>query len=350
MKVALLTIWHEYNYGAELQAYATVKILKHLGHDVEMIDIRLSDQIIGSTKKKIVNKIQQLSPYHRKFDSFWRRYIPTTRRFRSLQDIMDNPPVADCYMVGSDQVWNPDITRKFSLLYFLNFGKSETKRISYASSFGVSKWSHNELTAEIKRLLINFVACTCREASGVKILKQNFDIEANRVLDPTLLFDNYEELTGLIHERKTLAYYPLSSDSELEAFAKQLGNELKLTPVDINKKKKLFKNIVWNRPSIEQWVTNIAESQFVITRSFHGLAFSLIYSRQFAIIAVRNDRAIRVLNLLEELGLEDRFFSSVEELNIKRPWEKIIDYEIVGNKLHTLRSASIESLNKMLAL
>lgn len=350
MKIALLTIWHEYNYGAELQAYATVKILEKLGHHVEMIDIRLSDQNKKSFKKRIVNGIQEISPYHQKFNSFWRKYIPTTKRYHTIHDIISNPPEGDCYIVGSDQVWNPDITKRFSLLFFLNFGNDSVKRISYASSFGVSKWIHHELTNEIKKLLLRFNRCSCRENSGIEILEKNFGLKAHHVLDPTLLLGNYEELTGKIKEKKTLAYYPLANDKELENIAKHLGYELNLKPIDINRKQYLYKHIVWNRPGIEQWVRSIAESQFVITRSFHGLAFSLIYKRQFAIVAVRNDRNIRILNLLEDLGLENRFFSSIEELKQKRPWEDVIDYDIVEKKLFVLRNNSVIFLKEALQL
>lgn len=349
MKIALLTIWHEYNYGAELQAYATIKILKELGLDVEMINIRLSDQKPFSVKRTAVNAILSLSPCHRKFNSFWRNNIPTTRRYRSLQEIKKNPPLADIYMVGSDQVWNPDITKKYAMLYFLDFGLSNTKRISFASSFGVLNWTHHQLTGKIKKCLQQFDTCTCRESSGVEILKQHFSIDAKRVIDPTLLSNNYEELTGPIKEHKTLVYYPLSHDAELESFAQVLGKELSLIPLNINKKTFLFRNLVWNRPRVEQWVKNIAEAQFVITRSFHGLTFSLLYKRQFAILAVRNDRTVRILNLLEELGLQDRFFSSIDEMKRIRPWEQTIDYDVIDGKLQALRDASIVSLNDMLS-
>ena len=174
MNIALLTIWREKNYGAELQAYATVKLLQNLGHDVKMIDIRLSDCRRGNINQKIYNLICSLTPGHRKFKKFWENNIPVTRRYKTIEDIQKNPPKADVYMVGSDQVWNPDITSNFSLLYFLNFGSESVKRVSFASSFGSVLWTHSELKADVHMLLKRFHHVTCREKSGVLLLKKEF--------------------------------------------------------------------------------------------------------------------------------------------------------------------------------
>ena len=137
MKVALLTIWHEKNFGAELQAYATIKILQQLGHDPKMIDIRLSDISQTNIKGKIGNFISNFGPSQRKFEQFWKKYTPVTQRYRNLKELQNNPPAADVYMVGSDQVWNPDIVKGFTNVFFLNFGSDIIKRVYYASSFGV---------------------------------------------------------------------------------------------------------------------------------------------------------------------------------------------------------------------
>lgn len=350
MKIALLTIWHEYNYGAELQSYATIRALKELGHEVEMIDIRLSDQVRKKGLSKVTALVSELFPVSIKFRNFWNKNIPTTRRYRSINELRKRPPKADIYLVGSDQVWNPDITKKFCMLYFFDFGSPSTKRVSYASSFGVEKWEDVRLTKEVKDLLKRFNYVTCREYSGVRILSDTFGICGRHVVDPTLLFNDYKELIGQTIERKTLAYYPLSKDYQLENLSKRLCEELQLKPVNINQKKNIFKKLTWDKPSIESWVRNIAESQFVITRSFHGLAFCLIYKRQFAMLATRNNRGIRVTELLASLGLSDRYFYSVAELEKMQPWLHIVDYDKVEKKLNTMRTDSWTILKEMLEL
>ena len=166
MKIALLTIWHEKNYGAELQAYATIKFLKSLSHDVKMIDVRLSDKDSKSIKFHIINVIESIGPCNRKFKKFWNHHIPTTQRYKSLIQLQNNPPIADLYIVGSDQVWNPDITKTFQEIYFLNFGGPHIKRISYASSFGQTDINY-ENPKIVHKLLSCFNNISCREYSGV---------------------------------------------------------------------------------------------------------------------------------------------------------------------------------------
>mgnify|MGYP002946719541 FL=1 len=105
-------------------------------------------------------------------------------------------------------------------------------------------------------------------------------------------------------------------------------------------KRQIFNKLIWNRVSIEQWVRNIAYSEFVITRSFHGLAFCLIYQRQFAILKSRNDRGTRLDNLLSKLDLQDRIYQNTMELDNAKPWENPIDYSILMPKLNALRKES----------
>lgn len=349
MKIALLTIWHDGNYGAEMQAYATIKILKKLGHDVEMINIRLSDKNKLSLKGKIGYCVTLLSPYYRKFNSFWQTHIPVTQRYHNLKELQDNPPIADAYIVGSDQVWNPALTKDFKNLYFLDFGKSNVKKISYASSFGTDKWNYNEHTAEIKKLLEQFIAVSSRETSGVKILKETFNICAENVLDPTLLFNGYPELTGKLKETKNLVYYPLAAFPELKEYSYKLSKRIGLTPYNANWHNNISKGIIWNRNSIENWVKDIAEAEFVITPSFHGLAFSLLYHRKFAIIVKNKRLATRITSLLNLLDLKERVFESIEELDKAEPWKIEIDYEKVDEILSELRKQSISFLNKSLS-
>ena len=116
MKIALLTIWHEKNYGAELQAYATIKAIKHLGHCPEMINIHLASKEQPSFLGRIANFIEKLLPASTKFERFWSYYIPKTKKYNSVSELYNDPPQADIYIVGSDQVWNPDITKEFTFL------------------------------------------------------------------------------------------------------------------------------------------------------------------------------------------------------------------------------------------
>ena len=348
MRIALLTIWHEKNYGAELQAYATIKILQKMGHDVKMIDIRLADMQKISVKGCIAHSIMYFSPCNRKFNGFWEKNIPCTRRYKSIEELKADPPEADVYMVGSDQVWNPDITKDFSNLFFLNFGPEHVKKVSFASSFGVDVWTHDNLNSKIVPLLKRFSAISCREQSGVEILKNSFQINSTCVVDPTIILGDYSTLTGPIKPRKTLVFYPLSKDFELENFSKSLAKRLDLQAINNKNSTTLFNRIEWDRISIEDWIRNIAEAEFVITRSFHGVVFSLLYKRQFAALSSRNGRGARLEDLLARLGLSNRIYSNIIDIETLEPWKDKIDYTIISKKIDELRKESLNYLESIL--
>lgn len=351
MKISLLTIWHCSNYGAELQTYATVRALTQLGHEVEVIDFKLTEKHPKTIREKIAEFINSLTPSDCKFNHFWNKFIKNkTIHYRNLEELKNDPPKSDCYIVGSDQVWNEEITREKAEAYFLNFGGKDVLRMSYASSIGVDYWNGSEkLTEIVKRQFDNFKALSCREKTGCKVLEETFGKKITNVLDPTLLHDSYPELTGKIIQRNTLVFYPLTTYPELESFSKDLANRLGLKFLNNNKRTMLTKHIAWNRKSVQEWVKNIAEAEFVVTHSFHGLAFSIIYRKQFIIVKTKSsNRQTRLTDLLSELGLMDRFFNTCEEAWVSRIWEKPIDYDSVYLKLEKKRKSSYDFLKETL--
>ena len=345
MKIALLTIWHCYNYGAEMQAYATCRALTSLGHDVEIIDLPLHESI-PPVKKQIARLIGLLSPQRSKFNRFWSAHIPCkTRTYSSVEDLKKAPPVADIYMVGSDQVWNRDITNDYAPAFFLDFGADNIRRISFSSSFGVSEWSSPAaLTAIVKKRLKQFSAVSCREKTGIKILNETFGIDdAANTLDPTLLFDDYSEITGTLSDKNIVAYYPLSPDDHaLKPIADKVADLLSAHAKNANPYTLVpHTSLVWDRNSISEWLRTIAEARFVITQSFHGLVFSILHHRQFAVINLaKHSRQSRILDLLSALGLEDRYFSSETEFIQSNIIFSRVDYASVDAKLNKMRNDS----------
>lgn len=341
MKIALFTIWHERNFGAEMQAYATLRALKELGHDVFLVDLRLEDIKDISFKGRIAAFIENISPNNRNFKKFWSKYFPQTVRYRSLEELKKNPCRADMYLVGSDQTWNPRIMRSLLPAALLDFGPRQIIRASYAPSFGVNSWCFSEkLTIEVKQALSNFNYVSCREKTGCEILKKVFGIDSVNVLDPTLLHSNYNELVGELEESPILTYYPLSrEDNSLGTYASIIAKKLNLSVVNANECHCVLGKIVWKRTHIQNWISLIGGARFVLTQSFHGLSFSLIYRRQFAIV-INNEKSCRIADLLDELGLRHRLFSDFESLLRSRIWEEKIDYDQVAPKLNRLRKHS----------
>ena len=125
----------------------------------------------------------------------------------------------DCLLVGSDQTWNPLISREQCLAYFLDFGGDQVRRVSFASSFGVNMWpeSHKELLPAIDKLLHRFSGISVREVTGQNILKQQFSLDSSLVLDPTMLHSSYAEITSSITPNHRIVCYLLNrNDCQLD--------------------------------------------------------------------------------------------------------------------------------------
>lgn len=350
MKVSLFTIWGIGNFGAEMQTYATVKALRELGYEVNVARIFLYDIERPSIRGRIAKFLQWIlrAPCNIKFSEFWKKYIPKGKRYYSLDELRKDPPVADVYLVGSDQVWNPNICKGLIPVFLLDFAPNNIKRISYASSFGINKWIESDETTNLfKKNLRLFSAVGCREKTGCQILKEIFNIEATNVLDPTLLHHNYDEITAQVPQDDTLAYYPLENDPELEQNALSLAKKLNLKAVNINQSNRIIKTVVYDRIGIEEWLSGIQKSTLVLTRSFHGVALSLVYQKQFIVV---NDNSVssRITDLLEKLNLTSRYYTSYKEMIKAEPWLEPINYNEVNKKLDEFRTISWNYLKKAL--
>ena len=212
MKIGLLTYHKSYNCGAVLQTYATCRLLKELGHEVELIDLRQPEPI----------KLRQLIfiPRFIKFHRFCKKFYPSlTRHYKTVEELRKAKLDYDCLLVGSDQTWNPLISREQCLAYFLDFGEDQVRRVSFASSFGVNMWpeSHKELLSAIDKLLHRFSGISVREVTGQNILKQQFSLDSNLVLDPTMLHSSYAEITSSITPNHRIICYLLNrNDCQLD--------------------------------------------------------------------------------------------------------------------------------------
>lgn len=167
-----------------MQAYALMKYLKNRGAEVEFIDIQLPLSPGLNWHGRVFQFIQNILA-----DKFRKQmHFHFTRRYLDGADLKNDPPKADVYVVGSDQVWNPSITKNLgALTYFFDFLPLQAKRVSYAASIGDAIWKYGELSPCIKEELKKFAAISVREDSAREICKRNFDTKAEVVLDPTLL-------------------------------------------------------------------------------------------------------------------------------------------------------------------
>lgn len=326
MKVSLITYYYSCNHGAVMQTYALCRYLKELGHEVELVDLRQDE---GNGSSILVRLIKPLIFNYRINQIKKKYYPPVSNRYFTLEDLRSNPPQADCYIVGSDQVWNPDISKKLQLAYFLDYGDGKVKRISYASSFGIEKWPDNPNTERIKMLLSRFDSLSTRELSGSKICREIFDVDADVVLDPTFLNYSYEEFNKGVKQTDDFVCYKLNRTVDFWENVRSVGNIIGSKPLllNYNYPKKGFKYCF--PPSLRTWMRKFAGAKFILTDSFHGIAFSIINRKQFVAILNDDGKNSRLLNLMESFGFSNRIYPSVAEMLKDDAWKEPIDYNSI---------------------
>jgi len=347
MNIKLLTFHKANNYGALLQCYALSAILRDWGHNIEIINIthelnskRLLDHI------KSTLDLQQMG-------KFRRNHLPIqTPKYNNFDELKENPPIAECYIVGSDQVWNPQITRELFGVYFFNFLPKEVKKIAYAASFGIREWNYPELQTKISDLLSRFTAIGIRENDGIELCQSIFGITATKTLDPTLLMDNYDNILSkekCILKNTLVTYFFEKGDDhflKLRSFSKRIG----LKPISLNDQR--YHPGIRSIPfaSVKQWLSYIKNSDLVLTNSFHCMVFAIIFKRPFIVIPSDISRMSRIMNLLEDLDLKERYFESFEDLFSSSKWLNSIDYAKVFQILEIHKLKSIKFLHDSISM
>lgn len=343
MKIALLTYFHALSYGATLQTYATIKALESIGHEVWVINLYIPEQ--ASLPKRLL-----LLPKAYKHWKFRKKYFKhLTKHYSSSEELRDNPPEADLYMIGSDQTWNPEISQDKAPSFFLDFVKDNNKKVTYAASFGKdtidgTKWISKERIIEFLR---QFNCIAIRETSGKELLAK-FGIDSVQVIDPVLLFPHFNELVGRPKQKEQIVLFKIDKTDEFYAKSKQVG-KLASLPIRGLGSLRRESGIECHYPEgIEAWMQGIASAKYILTDSFHGLVISLLYHRQFVILPGVAGRVTRLRSLLQLVGLEDRIMStddSAEDIYAKL--QTPIDFEHVDAVLVKEREKSWEYLKSL---
>lgn len=341
MKVKILTFSKDTNLGANLQCYALSTVLKRWGLDVQIIDFQLSKSKYSFPGNFLVYIDSLLRALFR-----WRFYPSFTKKIKKADDLCADGNSDVVYIVGSDQVWNPDITKDRKLYYFFAFLPNCMKRIAYAASFGKAIWNKTSVDIEIEDYLSKFSAIGVREESGVKICDEVFNVRAEAVLDPTLLLEDYDDIIGRKEgmENKELVIVKFVQNEAFYDVCKHIAEELGLKPVLLNYKR--YKRGFVFRPfvTVGSWLRSIRNSSFVVADSFHCMVFAIIFKRQFIVLPAYKDRTERITNLLLKLGLDDRLYPDIESVYCDNRWMDKIDYEKVYERLEKERIHSLSFL------
>ena len=332
MKIGIITLPLHTNYGGILQAYALQTVLERMGHEVEILEEpheykraslkryikRVLKKCIG--KRSVINYEGFMRKWQPKvaidIDEFIKTYIH--RRIVKYNTLREGE--YDAFVVGSDQVWRPSYNQHLEQA-FLNFTENwkNVKRIAYAASFGVDNWEFTkEQTEECKRLVQKFDFVSVREDTAVNLCKEHLWIEATHVLDPTLLLsaDDYQKLIGelKISDTPYMFSYLLDESEEKINILNDVSNKLNL-PVKKIKLEKDISKISMSRlkslkyPSLQEWLASFAQADFVVTDSFHGTVFSIIFNKPFVVLPNKGRGVARFESLLKAVGLENRIFS-----------------------------------------
>lgn len=346
MKVDILTFSHAINRGAHMQCYALQTVLRSMGHRVEVIHIELPVQ--GLSWKGRLDRYMQ----NRQNERFRKKYYPeVTPTYRSAQELRRNPPAADVFVVGSDQVWNPVLTKAFGTeAFFLDFVPPGCKKIAYAASFGASVWTSTgkRKDEEIGRLLREFDAIGVREMDGVEICENKFGLTGViPVIDPVFLLEDYTPLVPSTSGKSVdeVMCYPLCTNEETKQVFLEVSADLKLKPVSYSRSIRGGNIKVRLFASIPEWLNAIARSQIIVTNSFHCMAFGILFRKKFIVTPPLPGRESRMLSMLNRLGIENRYVKSTADFQTRKEelYEEI-DYKEVVARLSVLRRDSLNFL------
>ena len=373
MKVGIITFHFVSNQGGVLQAYASQKFIEKSGHEASIIDYRPGYHTVRYASRK--NPFTYTEQYWKKFqnrfaikrvlltvrsfarcmymnimhtddgvvaayEKFVKENLHLTRQYKSLKQLISDPPQLDAYVTGSDQLWNPEILDyKFDSAYFLPFGDKKIPKVAYAVSTGKNLTAKEE--GQLKELAMDLTAVSLREFNESTVTAIGKDVHI--CIDPTLLLDESDYASVESKSVETEPYifvYGFETTNEIKqaitlAMKKYSCKVINGSPHRI----KLDGNVVNLRNyGPDLFLTLIKNASCVVTNSFHGTAFSIIYKKDF-ITVPHSTRGKRMVELLGKLNLLQRLWGTDVF-----SFEESIDWGFVYEELYILRKHSADYL------
>ena len=351
--VCIIGLWYGCNYGSMLTYYALHEVIKKMGYSILMINDPLEDDniIYFKTHPKVL------------VGSFYR-----ISEKKKLDNIIDFNEECKSFLVGSDQLWNIDLSRNLGQFYFLGFADNETKKISYGTSFG-RKYEGTEMEKNItKANLKRFDGISVRDELSLNISKDIFGIKnVVQVCDPTLLLDSseYINLINKVNIKKSDEYflaYILDPNPEIGFRLEKLSNDRNIKifiildhPPDIRIEN--IKNFsLTGKGNVEikeinyirDWLWYFYNSKNVLTDSFHGTLFAIIFRKPFITLKNNKRGGERFISLLKSLNLMERLFETPECINDKDYLFDKINYKVVLKELSKIKKFSYNWLKTKL--
>lgn len=360
MKAGIVTIHRASNYGAVLQAYALKETLRKRDVPTDIIDYRCSfieefylnpfAKFFG-TKTKIKNALTWHIQKARnaKFKPFIENYLNCTEAgsVYTHEELLGLNEKYDVFISGSDQIWNPVCTGG-DKAYFLEFVQADEKKYSYAASLGniSAKFAKSEV---YKELLSQYSELSVREKKGQAVVQEMTNRKASVHLDPTFLLEkkDWEYFVKPVEKKKYLLIYSIAMPKTIEDFAvsyaKQHGLEVVYITLNNLFTLKKRKNVITCTP--EEFLSYMFHADCVVTNSFHGVAFSIIFNKKFYVEknANPNHDNSRLENILDCMGLSERFI----ENGIAVAKNDEIDYRKTNDRIEALRAEALAYLDRI---
>ena len=355
MKIGVITFHNYDNYGAILQSYALQKKLRELGTEPEIIDydcayISNPFRLVNLREKGLFNYFYGVIghicylPRRRRCNLFRRhiRYGPSVTR----ENIREKTAGYDALLAGSDQVWDYKLTN-FDRTYFLDFAKEGIRKLSYAASIG-EHLPPEKYRSDYASLLGDFDRILVREEYGADVVEELTGVRPETAVDPTLLL-TAEEWSRLCRPPRTkkpyILVYQLGINPSLVAFVRRLqkktGYAVKYIPFPLVGVLRCSCKVAVG-PS--EWIGLFRGASCVVSDSFHGIVFAMLFQRDFYAMTDGHHSNRRVAELLQETGLTHRTIGQVKDENLMDP----IDYTEPARALARMRRNSLRRLRDMI--
>lgn len=364
-KVLLVTIFDNSNFGTYLQALALGTIVGKYDAEVEVLRYerrygkssgRLESSFLYGICKLLYNVLLGNGVYFLqriRCRRFVGRYLKISRLYCSYDQIVENPPVADVYLTGSDQVWNTTHNHGIDKTFYLGFVPAGGMKIAYAASIGMN-FIPEEYKEETRQLLLQYRGISVREKSNVRLL-EDIGVHAKMVLDPTLLF-TVQDWKRYFHPKKfsrpyVLVYSVETKDCDMlvGTIARMIADKNGYDVIEISymggEKEIPYcdKHVHYAIPT--DFLSYMYGASFVVVSSFHGTAFSINFNKPFITVAPERFSS-RIDSLLQLTNLTERKVSVYNEEQLNRICDTKIDYCMINSVLEEEREKSIAFIKK----
>lgn len=338
-KAGFLTVHCSKNPGASLQAHALAKKMSTFIEDITLIDYcpsyfldpmdiekRKEWSVKDKLKNILIGRAQQKR--HDLFVKFQDEFLPPkTKRYNSPDELTGEELGFTHYICGSDQIWNPQHVRYDDTFFFDFVGNAQVKKVSYAASIGQDQLNDVD-KAYLKKGLSNMDAVSIREKDGVALVKNEFHVNAEQNIDPTLLYpgEYWKTLekapdTGI--PEKYVLYYPIHNSELSGALLKYYKKKSHLPCVAVDGGVKKYKNVDIQMRSYGpcEFLWMLDHAEYVVTNSFHGTVLSILLNKK-VISFKHKSRNSRLSNVLDLLDLRELQVDSVEQAE-RIDWDNI---------------------------